>query len=160
MDRTRLYILIQDVIFQNEKSSRDPDVSSTDIQNSDMEIVKKPLQTPDPDVEKEIEEISCSAENREETLAEQSSRKLRDRSILKMPAKFENFVLLAEHIEPETYKEVIASENSDKWLAVMKEELEPFVFTCNNYRRRQSGGATCSFGRKILPSSQGRLGLR
>ncbi|GFT80250.1 retrovirus-related Pol polyprotein from transposon TNT 1-94 [Trichonephila clavipes] len=41
-----------------------------------------------------------------------------------MPAKFDNFVLLAEHIEPDTYKEAIASEDSDKWLAAMKEELE------------------------------------
>ncbi|GFY39813.1 hypothetical protein TNIN_438071 [Trichonephila inaurata madagascariensis] len=57
-----------------EKSNCVPDVSSIDIQNSDMEIMKKPLQTPDPDVEKEIyiEEISCSSEDREETLAEQA----------------------------------------------------------------------------------------
>ncbi|GFQ99812.1 hypothetical protein TNCT_368151 [Trichonephila clavata] len=41
-----------------------------------------------------------------------------------MPAKFNSFVLLAEHIEPETYKEAMASEDSYKWLAVMKEELE------------------------------------
>ncbi|GFR01279.1 hypothetical protein TNCT_579621, partial [Trichonephila clavata] len=41
-----------------------PDVSSTDVQNSDMEIVKKPLQTPEADVEKEMEEISCNAEDR------------------------------------------------------------------------------------------------
>ncbi|GFQ85012.1 retrovirus-related Pol polyprotein from transposon TNT 1-94 [Trichonephila clavata] len=101
-----------------------PDVSSTDIQNSDMEIVKKPLQTPEADVEKEMEEISCNAEDTEETLVQQSSRNLRDRSILKMPAKFDSFVLLAEHIEPETYKEAMASEDSDKWLAAMKEELE------------------------------------
>ncbi|GFY70181.1 retrovirus-related Pol polyprotein from transposon TNT 1-94 [Trichonephila inaurata madagascariensis] len=114
-------ILNRDVIFQNEKFSCVPDVSSTDIQNSDMEIVKKPLQTSDPDEEKETEEISCSAEDREETLAEQSSRNLRDRSILKMPAKFDNFVLLAEHIEPKTYKEAMASEDSDKW---REEELE------------------------------------
>ncbi|GFR24434.1 retrovirus-related Pol polyprotein from transposon TNT 1-94 [Trichonephila clavata] len=57
-------------------------------------------------VEKEMEEISCNAEDTEETLVQQSSRNLRDRSILKMPAKFDSFVLLAEHIEPETYKEV------------------------------------------------------
>ncbi|GFX97551.1 retrovirus-related Pol polyprotein from transposon TNT 1-94 [Trichonephila clavipes] len=118
-------ILSRDVVFQNEKSSCVPDVSS-DIQNSDMEIVKKPLQTPDPGVGKEIEEIPFSAEDREreEILAEQSCRNLHDRSILKMPAKFDNFVLLAEHIEPDTYKEAIASEDSDKWLAAMKEELE------------------------------------
>ncbi|GFU00343.1 uncharacterized protein TNCV_4258831 [Trichonephila clavipes] len=48
-------ILSRDVIFQNEKSSCVPDVSS-DIQNSDMEIVKKPLQIPDPGVGKEIED--------------------------------------------------------------------------------------------------------
>ncbi|GFQ95685.1 retrovirus-related Pol polyprotein from transposon TNT 1-94 [Trichonephila clavata] len=41
-----------------------------------------------------------------------------------MPAKFDSFVLLAEHIEPETYKEAMASEDSDKWLGAMKEELE------------------------------------
>ncbi|GFY39812.1 retrovirus-related Pol polyprotein from transposon TNT 1-94 [Trichonephila inaurata madagascariensis] len=41
-----------------------------------------------------------------------------------MPAKFDNFVLLAEHIEPVTYKEAMASEDSDKWLAALKEELE------------------------------------
>ncbi|GFS36167.1 retrovirus-related pol polyprotein from transposon tnt 1-94 [Nephila pilipes] len=60
-----------------------PDVSSTDIQNSDKEIVKKPLQTPDPDVakKKKMEEI-CSAEDTEETLAQQSSRNLHDISIL------------------------------------------------------------------------------
>ncbi|GFV80257.1 retrovirus-related Pol polyprotein from transposon TNT 1-94 [Trichonephila clavipes] len=112
-------------MFQNEESSCVPDVSS-DIQNSDMEIVKKALQTPDPGVGKEIEEIPFSAEDREreEILAEQSCRNLRDRSILKMPAKFDNFVLLAEHIEPDTYKEAIASKDSDKWLAAMKEELE------------------------------------
>ncbi|GFR25398.1 retrovirus-related Pol polyprotein from transposon TNT 1-94 [Trichonephila clavata] len=89
-----------------------------------MEIVKKPLQTPEADVKKEMEEISCNAEDTEETLVQQSSRNLRDRSILKMPAKFDSFVLLAEHIEPETYKEAMASEDSDKWLAAMKEELE------------------------------------
>ncbi|GFY01843.1 retrovirus-related Pol polyprotein from transposon TNT 1-94 [Trichonephila clavipes] len=91
-----------------------------------MEIVKKPLQTPDPGVGKEIAKIPFSAEDREreEILAEQSFRNLRDRSILKMPAKFDNFVLLTEHIEPDTYKEAIASEDSDKWLAAMKEELE------------------------------------
>ncbi|GFY76314.1 retrovirus-related Pol polyprotein from transposon TNT 1-94 [Trichonephila inaurata madagascariensis] len=89
-----------------------------------MEIEKKPLQTPDPDVEKEIEEISCSVEYREKTLAEQSSRNLRDRPILKMSAKFDNFVLLEEHIEPETYKEAMASEDSDIWLGDMNKELE------------------------------------
>ncbi|GFT78896.1 retrovirus-related Pol polyprotein from transposon TNT 1-94 [Trichonephila clavipes] len=88
-----------------------------------MEIVKKPFQTSDPVLKKEIEKISCSSEDREETLAEQSSRKLCDRSILKMPAKFDIFVLLAEHIEPETYKEAMASEDSDKWLAAMKEDV-------------------------------------
>ncbi|GFR13398.1 retrovirus-related Pol polyprotein from transposon TNT 1-94 [Trichonephila clavata] len=92
--------------------------------SSHMEIVKKPLQTPEADVEKEMEEISCNAEDTEETLVQQSSRNLRNRSILKMPAKFDSFVLLAEHIEPETYKEAMASEDSDKWLAAMKEELE------------------------------------
>ncbi|GFQ98173.1 retrovirus-related Pol polyprotein from transposon TNT 1-94 [Trichonephila clavata] len=92
--------------------------------SSHMEIVKKPLQTPEADVEKEMEEISCNAEDTEETLVQQSSRNLRDRSILKMPAKFDSFVLLAEHIEPETYKEAMASEDSDKWHAAMKEELE------------------------------------
>ncbi|GFY43191.1 retrovirus-related Pol polyprotein from transposon TNT 1-94 [Trichonephila inaurata madagascariensis] len=50
-------ILSQDVIFQNEKSSCVPNVSSTDIQNSDTEILKKPPQTSDPDVEKEIEKM-------------------------------------------------------------------------------------------------------
>ncbi|GFQ88863.1 retrovirus-related Pol polyprotein from transposon TNT 1-94 [Trichonephila clavata] len=65
-----------------------------------------------------------NAEDTEETLVQQSSRNLRDRSILKIPAKFVSFVLLAEHIEPETYKEARASEDSDKWLAAMKEELE------------------------------------
>ncbi|GFR25775.1 2-hydroxyacyl-CoA lyase 2 [Trichonephila clavata] len=122
--RSEQGILSRDVIFQNKKLSCVPDVSSTDIQNSDMEIVKKPLQTPEADVEKEMEEISCNAEDTEETLVQQSSRNLRDRSILKMPAKFDSFVLLAEHIEPETYKEAMASEDSDKWLAAMKEELE------------------------------------
>ncbi|GFV74328.1 retrovirus-related Pol polyprotein from transposon TNT 1-94 [Trichonephila clavipes] len=117
-------ILSRDVIFQNEKSRCVLDASSTDIQNSYMAIVKKPLQTSDPDVEKEIEEIPCSAEDKEEILAEQSSGNLRDRSILKMPAKFDNFVLVAEHIELETYKEAITSQDSDKWLAAMKEELE------------------------------------
>ncbi|GFQ93012.1 retrovirus-related Pol polyprotein from transposon TNT 1-94, partial [Trichonephila clavata] len=34
-------ILSRDVKFQNKKLSCVPDVSSTDIQNSDMEIVKK-----------------------------------------------------------------------------------------------------------------------
>ncbi|GFV21071.1 retrovirus-related Pol polyprotein from transposon TNT 1-94 [Trichonephila clavipes] len=116
-------ILSRDVIFQNEKSNCVRDVSSTDIQNSDMEIVKKSLQTPDPDVEKEIEEISCSSEDKE-PLAEQSSRNLHDRFILKMPAKFDNFILLAEPIETETCKEAMAFEASDKWLAAMKEELE------------------------------------
>ncbi|GFQ94980.1 hypothetical protein TNCT_63781 [Trichonephila clavata] len=38
-----------------------------------MEIVKKPLRTPEPDVEKEIEEISCNPEDTEETLVQQSS---------------------------------------------------------------------------------------
>ncbi|GFW93363.1 retrovirus-related Pol polyprotein from transposon TNT 1-94 [Trichonephila clavipes] len=107
-------ILSRYVIFQNEKSSYVPDVSSTDIQNSDMEIANKPLQTPNPAVEKEIEEI-CSAENI--TLAEQSSRNLRDRSILKMPAKFDNFVLLAEHMEPETYTK------KEIWLNSLLKEL-------------------------------------
>ncbi|GFQ72694.1 retrovirus-related Pol polyprotein from transposon TNT 1-94 [Trichonephila clavata] len=92
--------------------------------SSHMEIVKKPLQTPEANVEKEMEEISCNAEDTEETLVQQSSRNLRDRSIIKMPAKFDSFVLLAEHIKPETYKEAMASEDSDKWLAAMKEELE------------------------------------
>ncbi|GFQ67360.1 protein shank, partial [Trichonephila clavata] len=35
--------------------------------SSHMEIVKKPLQTPEADVKKEIEEISCNAEDTEET---------------------------------------------------------------------------------------------
>ncbi|GFR29335.1 retrovirus-related Pol polyprotein from transposon TNT 1-94 [Trichonephila clavata] len=103
-------ILSRDVIFQNEKSSYVP----TDIQNSDTEIVKKLLQTPYPDVEKEIEEISCSAEDTEETLVQQNSRNLSDRPILKMPAKFDSFILLEGHIEPEPYKESMASEDSDK----------------------------------------------
>ncbi|GFQ86825.1 retrovirus-related Pol polyprotein from transposon TNT 1-94 [Trichonephila clavata] len=89
-----------------------------------MEIMKKPLQTPEPAVEKEIEEISRNAEDTEETLIQQSSRNLRDRSIIKMPAKFDSFVLLAEHVEPETYKEAMASEDSDKCFAAMNKELE------------------------------------
>ncbi|GFQ67390.1 retrovirus-related Pol polyprotein from transposon TNT 1-94 [Trichonephila clavata] len=39
-----------------------------------MEIVKKPLQTPEADEEKEMEEISCNAEDTEETLVQQSSK--------------------------------------------------------------------------------------
>ncbi|GFQ70017.1 retrovirus-related Pol polyprotein from transposon TNT 1-94, partial [Trichonephila clavata] len=50
--------------------------------SSHMEIVKKPLQTPEADVEKEMEEISCNAEDTEETLVQQSSRNMRDRKIL------------------------------------------------------------------------------
>ncbi|GFT67681.1 hypothetical protein NPIL_617681 [Nephila pilipes] len=55
-----------------------------------------------------------------------------------MPSKFDNFVLLAESIEPETYKEAIASEDSDKCLTAMKEELESLsnkqlnVINCSN----------------------------
>ncbi|GFQ75359.1 hypothetical protein TNCT_308871 [Trichonephila clavata] len=37
------FILSRDVIFQNEKASCVPDLSSTDIKNSDIEIVKKSL---------------------------------------------------------------------------------------------------------------------
>ncbi|GFQ95166.1 hypothetical protein TNCT_712001 [Trichonephila clavata] len=33
-------------------------------------------------------------------------------------------VCTTKHIEPEAYKEAMASEDSDKWLAAMKEELE------------------------------------
>ncbi|GFQ73541.1 retrovirus-related Pol polyprotein from transposon TNT 1-94 [Trichonephila clavata] len=66
----------------------------------------------------------CGFEDAEESLVQQSSRNLRDRSILKMPTKFDSFILLAEYIEPQTYKEAMASEDSDKWLAAMKEELE------------------------------------
>ncbi|GFR09336.1 retrovirus-related Pol polyprotein from transposon TNT 1-94 [Trichonephila clavata] len=94
------------------------------LEKSGISSLKKPLQTPEPDVEKEIEEISCNAEDTEETLVQQSSRNLRDRSILKMPAKFDSFVQLAEHMEHETYKEAMAFEDSDKWLAAMKKELE------------------------------------
>ncbi|GFX77431.1 hypothetical protein TNCV_2956281 [Trichonephila clavipes] len=97
-----------------------------------MEIVKKPPQISDTDVEKEIEEILCSAEDKE-TLAEQSSRNLHDRSMLNMPAKFDNFVLLAEHIEPETYKEAMASEDSDS------------DYAGNPLTRRSTSGMVCKY---------------
>ncbi|GFW15506.1 hypothetical protein TNCV_4656461 [Trichonephila clavipes] len=154
---------------------KNPAVSS-DIQNSDMEIVKKPvgidsnrapsdpntstlsitprrsyrykpLQTPDPGVGKEIEEIPFSAEDREreEILAEQSCRNLRDRSILKMPAKFDNFVLLAEHIEPDTYKEAIAFLKIDKESEAVygsgKDEIAQFVKKCPGVKGLRSLGS-------------------
>ncbi|GFS31639.1 hypothetical protein TNIN_449551 [Trichonephila inaurata madagascariensis] len=62
-------------------------------------------------------------EEREETVVKQSSKNLHGRSIFKRPAKFDNFVLLAEHTELESNKEAIASEDSDKWLVAMKNPL-------------------------------------
>ncbi|GFS49188.1 hypothetical protein TNIN_490211 [Trichonephila inaurata madagascariensis] len=40
-----------------------------------------------------------------------------------MTAKYDNFVLF-EHIKPEIYKKAKTSEESGKWLAALKEELE------------------------------------
>ena len=52
---------------------------------------------------------------------------LRDRSKLKKPARFENYVLLAKHPEPETYQEAMSSENSHEWLCAMSEEMESLL---------------------------------
>lgn len=51
----------------------------------------------------------------EESIFEET-RHLRDRTKLKKSAVLENYVLITEHGEPDSYKEVIVSENSDKWL--------------------------------------------
>ncbi|GBM37860.1 hypothetical protein AVEN_193379-1 [Araneus ventricosus] len=71
----------------------------------------------------EIGEASCDAIDSKESSDEQE-RNLRDRSMLKKPARYDNCVLLAEHAEPDTYKEAIASKESSEWLAAMKEEMD------------------------------------
>ncbi|GBM13296.1 Retrovirus-related Pol polyprotein from transposon TNT 1-94 [Araneus ventricosus] len=71
----------------------------------------------------EIGKGFCDAIDSRESPDEQE-RNLRDRSMLKKPARHDNCVLLAEHAEPDTYKEAIASKENSEWLAIMKEEMD------------------------------------
>ncbi|GBM72775.1 Retrovirus-related Pol polyprotein from transposon TNT 1-94, partial [Araneus ventricosus] len=89
---------------------------------SEIELIRS-SDVPDSDVCQEIGEASCDAIDSKESSDEQE-RSLRDRSMLKKPARYGNCVLLAEHAEPDTYKEFIASKESSEWLAAMKEEMD------------------------------------
>ncbi|GBL95432.1 Retrovirus-related Pol polyprotein from transposon TNT 1-94 [Araneus ventricosus] len=53
--------------------------------------------------------------------------------MLKRPARYEKCVLLAEHAEPDTYKEDIASKESSEWLAAMKEEMDSLLEANNTW---------------------------
>ncbi|GBN41194.1 Retrovirus-related Pol polyprotein from transposon TNT 1-94 [Araneus ventricosus] len=124
-------ILSRDVIFENEasysviaqngKSCSVVNEPSVD-HGSEIELIRS-SDVPDSDVCQEIGEASCDAIDSKESSDEQE-RNLRDRSILKKPARYDNCVLLAEHAEPDTYKEAIASKESSEWLAAMKEEMD------------------------------------
>ncbi|GBM04436.1 Retrovirus-related Pol polyprotein from transposon TNT 1-94 [Araneus ventricosus] len=89
---------------------------------SEIELIRS-SDVPDSDVCQEIGEASCDAIDSRESPREQE-RNLRDRSMLKKPARYDNCVLLAEHAEPDTYKETIASKESSEWLAAMKEDMD------------------------------------
>ncbi|GBN68868.1 Retrovirus-related Pol polyprotein from transposon TNT 1-94 [Araneus ventricosus] len=126
-------ILSRDVIFENEasysviaqngKSCSVVNEPSVDVDHgSEIELITS-SDVPDSDVCQEIGEASCDAIDSKESSDEQE-RNLRDRSMLKKPARYDNCVLLAEHAEPDTYKEAIASKESSEWLAAMKEEMD------------------------------------
>ncbi|GBN69354.1 Retrovirus-related Pol polyprotein from transposon TNT 1-94 [Araneus ventricosus] len=106
-------ILSRDVIFKNEasysviaqngKSSSVANEPSVD-HGSKIELIRS-SDVPDSDVCQEIGEASCDAIDSRESPDEQE-RNMLDRSMLKKPARYDNCVLLAEHAEPDTYREV------------------------------------------------------
>ncbi|GBN79837.1 Retrovirus-related Pol polyprotein from transposon TNT 1-94 [Araneus ventricosus] len=124
-------ILSRDVIFENEasysviaqngKSCSVVNEPSVD-HGSEIELIRS-SDVSDLDVCQEIGEASCDTIDSKESSDEQE-RNLRDRSMLKKPERYDNCVLLAEHAEPDTYKEAIASKESSEWLAAMKEEMD------------------------------------
>ncbi|GBM18107.1 Retrovirus-related Pol polyprotein from transposon TNT 1-94 [Araneus ventricosus] len=124
-------ILSRDVIFKNEASCsviaqngkscsvvNEPSVDH----GSEIELIRS-SDVPDSDMCQKIGEDSCDGIDSRESPDEQD-RNLWGRSMLKKPARYDNCVLLAEHVEPDTYKEAIASKESSEWLAAMKEEMD------------------------------------
>lgn len=69
-------------------------------------------------------EISIQETEKEE-IEIKSRRKLRDRSLLHLPSKYDEFAMLSMiQEEPESYNEAINSDKSEKWIKAMNEEME------------------------------------
>ncbi|GBM43517.1 hypothetical protein AVEN_96182-1 [Araneus ventricosus] len=83
---------------QNGKSCSVANEPSVDHDHgSEIELIRS-SDVPDSDMCQEIGEASC--DSRESP--DEQERNLRDRSMLKKPARYDNCVLLAEHEEPDT----------------------------------------------------------
>jgi hypothetical protein len=127
-------LLSRDVIFKNERTIFvNSAQSSEDNCEQNMEVISKfeEKQTSEnTEVTENLEGSESNTEHDDEVSDEDTGKEircLRDRSKLKKPVKFENYVLLAEHTEPETYQEAISSEESHKWLSAMQEEMDSLL---------------------------------
>ena len=85
------------------------------------------LKLPDQEVDREVEqEETISSENEE---SESTGCKLRDRSLLAKPKKFDDYVTTAEAYvtlmdEPECYEEAVNSKDHQHWITAMNNEMD------------------------------------
>ena len=116
-------ILSRDVVFQEKLKDCKRRVELP------MSDVKSP--EPDHEVHHEVEQqanVDSESENEEEQ-AESICRKLRDRSLLTKPEKFDDYVTTAEAYltvmnEPECYQEAVNSEDRLQWIKAMNSEMD------------------------------------
>ena len=128
-ERYRIYIkeqhaviLSRDVIFQEKlKNCKEPVEFELPISDE-----KSPHQNRDDEVQKEEAHVDEDEDEEEE---QPTHHKLRDKSLLTKPKKFNDYVTTAEAYlteinEPECYGEAINSNDREHWISAMNSEMD------------------------------------
>ncbi|BET01095.1 Reverse transcriptase (RNA-dependent DNA polymerase) [Nesidiocoris tenuis] len=126
-------------LFDTVESDEDRQVLQPE-ENSEAEEISEPVENPvtttdapqicDEEIPGNLQEISEESESVDcqDDFHEFSPMKLRDRSTLRKPQRFEDYIMtlvneIAEVKTPDTYKEAMKSENREKWIEAMNSEM-------------------------------------
>jgi hypothetical protein len=118
-DGYRVYVPVKDdvirsrdVTFMNEQAHSNATIETAVSVNEETES------------EQLVNSISIEDEDTVEYVnAEGVDRALRDRRQLRQPARYDDFAMIAEVDEPQTFTEAMQSSECDKWQAAMTDEM-------------------------------------
>lgn len=118
-DGYRVYVPVKDdvirsrdVTFMNEQAHSNATIETAVSVNEETES------------EQLVNSISIEDEDTVEYVnAEGVDRALRDRRQLRQPARYDDFAMIAEVDEPQTFTEAMQSSKCDKWQAAMTDEM-------------------------------------
>lgn len=126
-----------DIVIENdiELEESDPEDSEDEMYKdcSSENHTEQEVQTEsNQEIESNVQEQEIEIESRGEIESniEQGGMRLRDRSTLRKPARFDDFVMSMvaelndEIVEPQTFKEAMESKEKKKWIIAMKEEMK------------------------------------